>query len=233
MDITKAKIWFEEGRFEEIIRYNENHFPQSTNLPADLRLLQAYSLQKTGKFEEAMQHWNVLSALNPEDAYVYLERGVCKFNLRFKHAMEDFDKAISLQPDNAYFHAAKAFVLDKVGRISEAVYHYELSIKLDPENEITLNNLAVTEQKRGNQSKAEEWMRMTDDLLRSKGLLPEPEPAVEDQPKEFIPADIIEPTPSVESTSKWVEIKKMVSSKEEFVKFLQDALNLLRKKKSE
>lgn len=230
MNIERAKIWFEEGRFEEVLQLSRELFPDTDAMTSDWRTLQAYALQKTGKFEEAMQHWNVLSALNPEDAYVYLERGVCKFNLRFKHAMEDIDKAISLEPQNPYFHAAKAFVLDKAGRISEAVYHYEVSLKLDPDNEITLNNLAVTEQKRGNQSKAEEWMRKTDELLRSKGLLPEKQPMTEEVTSPQIkPTDRPTDDVAVQKSSTWRELKKMLSSRDEFLKFIREAKSLFRK----
>lgn len=240
MDIQQAQQWFDQGQLDDLLEEMNKSFSGRDQIPPDWRKLMAYVLQRKGHFEEAMLHWNVLSVSHPEDAYVFLERGVCKFNLRFKHALEDFDYALQLQPQNAYFHAAKAFVLDKIGRISEAVEHYEISLQLDPENEITLNNLAVTEQKRGNQSKAEEWMRKTDELLKSKGILPASalnSQAESSDPQPELPLN--ETQISSEegenslglSKNKWHEVRKMMSSRQEFSKFLKEALKLLRNEK--
>ena len=41
-----------------------------------------------------MSCWNKLIAMDASNAEYYNERGVCKFNMRFKHAMQDFDQAI-------------------------------------------------------------------------------------------------------------------------------------------
>jgi tetratricopeptide (TPR) repeat protein len=184
--------------------------------------VQSYINQKLHNFELALEGWNSLIAYLPNEAAYYLERGVCKFNLRYKSAIEDFNQAIILEPNNAYFHSALAYILDKQGRLTEAVAHYQIAIELEPDNEITINNLAVTEQKRGNMSSAEELFKATDDLLIQKGLMPErlkPEPIKKGAPKEI----------EIAKTKKY-ELIKMLSSWEGFKAFLNEAVMLIKKK---
>ena len=209
-DIVQVQVLMSKGEYTQAIEI-VNKCIKDSGPQKEWVELQSYIYQKLGNFETALEGWNSLIAYLPDEASYYLERGVCKFNLQYKSAIEDFNHAILLEPKNAYFHSALAYILDKHGLLSEAVKHYEIAIDLEPDNEITINNLAVTEQKMGNISKAEELFKATDDLLIQKGLMPE------------------RPRPETPSTRK-LEIIKMISSWAGFKQFLKEALDLFKKK---
>ncbi len=176
----------------------------------------AMNLQRLSKFEAALEHWNVLISLNQNVASYYFERGVCKFNLRYKSAMEDFDAAIGLEPENAYFHSGKAFLLDKLGRLNEAIASYQRSLELDPENEVTLNNMAITEHKMGNKDRAGELFDESDKRRIDQGLMPE-RPKT-DYLKKETSQGVVEP---VEARSTlWKEVKKIFSNRKDFGLFV-------------
>lgn len=219
-DLKQVQNLMSNGNFAEAIEIVNNSI-KNVGPSKEWVELQSYINQKLGKFDLALEGWNSLIAYLPNEGAYYLERGVCKFNLRYKSAIEDFNQAIVLEPQNAYFHSALAYVLDKQGRITEAVAHYKIAIELEPDNEITINNLAVTEQKRDNMSSAEELFKATDDLLIQKGLMPErpkPEPIKKDIPKAI-------ETPSTKKS----ELIKMLSSWAGFKAFLKEALMLFKR----
>lgn len=219
MDILLAREYYNSNRIDDALEMAK-HYRKAHGFDVAWSELEAFSLQKSGKFEEAMQIWNVLIATEPKAGF-FLERGVCKFNLGFKSALEDFDAALQMDSNNAYFHAAKAYILDKKGRLSEAVEHYTIAINLEPDNEITLNNLAITEQKRGNMSRAEELFRATDSILKDKGLMPERTYNPEPETREIKP----------EKLTISGELKKMLGSRQGFMAFISDAKKLFGKKR--
>jgi tetratricopeptide (TPR) repeat protein len=213
-DLKEARNLLSNGAYAEALNI-VSALIQSGGPKTELIEIQSYINQKIGNFELAMEGWNSLIAHVPNEAAYYLERGVCKFNLNFKSAIEDFNQAILLEPQNAYYHSAIAYILDKQGKLSEAVEHYHIAIELEPDNEITINNLAVTEQKRGHISEAENLFKATDDLLIKKGLMPE-RPKPQTIKKEEAEIE------KMQSTTK-TELLKMLSSWAGFKQFLKEA----------
>ena len=203
MDIDKARVLFKDGRYQDLINSKIN----IEN--ADAQELIAYSYQKTGGFEEAMLHWNQLIQKLPEVAQFYNERGVCKFNLKFKHAIEDFNQAVLLEPENPYFFACRAYVKDKLGDSEGAVLDYQKAHDLDPSDAITLNNLGLAEQKLGHTAKAREFFKQSDDLLGIESR----------QPIESSPT-VSKRLPSFKDKIK--EVQRMLSSKSEIKRSLKE-----------
>ena len=201
------KELFKQGKYDEIVEILANSTDRES------LEIYAYALQKLGKWEEAMQVWNGLIKSNPYHAEYYNDRGVCKFQLRFKHAMRDFDKAIELNPNNPYYYGCRAYIKDKTGDIEGAIEDYQKAHELDPEDAVTLNNLGLAEQKLGYTQKARERFKNSDDLLGIKTIDSRAEP----------------PTTAASETSLWKEIKKMLSSKQGFIDFLKDAQIIKRK----
>ncbi|PCJ66738.1 MAG: hypothetical protein COA58_04570 [Bacteroidetes bacterium] len=198
---------FEDGKYEEVIQYLKKTGEPSPNL--------AFSYQKTKQWEEAMNIWNLLITKSPYSADYYNERGVCKFNLRFKHAIQDFDKAIELQPKNAYFYSCRAYIKDKTGDTEGSVEDYTKALELDPDDAIILNNLGLAEQKLGYTARARDRFKDSDDLMGIKTL-----DSSSDHTENGIGS-----TPTLqnrpEKSSLWYEFKKMLS-KEGFKGFLRD-----------
>ena len=85
-----TQVWYEQGNYEAVIDALEQN-PDDNQLP-----ILAFSYQKLKQWEKAMSCWNKLIAMDASNAEYYNERGVCKFNMRFKHAIQDFDQAILL-----------------------------------------------------------------------------------------------------------------------------------------
>ena len=77
---------YEQRNYLAVIKQLEGS-SQENQLP-----ILAFSYQKTKRWENAMECWNRLIAKNPNNAEYYNERGVCKFNMRFKHAIQDFNR---------------------------------------------------------------------------------------------------------------------------------------------
>jgi tetratricopeptide (TPR) repeat protein len=199
-----VKELFNQGKFKEVISL----LKKSTDVGSQEML--AFAYQKTAKWEEAMQIWTTLIAMYPENAAFYNERGVCKFQLRFKHAIQDFNAAIRLDPAEPYYYSCRAYIRDKIGDIEGAIADYSTAHDLDPSDAITLNNLGLAEQKFGHTQKARERFKDSDDLLGIKTIdsLPEVKPKFESIPP---------PKPTI-----WAELKNMISSKSGFKSFLKD-----------
>ena len=196
---------FEEGKFQLIIKKLKR-----SNEIKDIELV-AQCYQKLKDWEQAMNCWNTLIQQFPENSHYYNYRGVCKFNLRFKHAIQDFNKAIELEPNNAYHYSCRAYIKDKTGDTEGAIEDYSTALELDPEDAITLNNLGLAEQKLGYTQRARERFKYSDDLLGIKSL----------DSREDVKA--IDSSPKSTKTSIWKELKTMLSSKEGFKQFLKEA----------
>lgn len=204
MDLNKAQQAFEQENYQEALKILGSD-DQNASI-----VLKAYCLQKLNDYEQAMECWNILIQREPQHAQFYNERGVCKFNLRFKHAITDFDKAIELENDNPYFYASRAYVKDKLGDTEGAVQDYTKAHDLDPEDAITLNNLGLAEQKLGHTQKARAFFQKSNDLL---GL--DLDEGVDETPTKAYKPSLSE---------KFREVRRMLSSTEEFKKFLREAL---------
>ncbi len=196
-----AQELYDAGKFSEVTKLLKKDQPSE---------LLAFAYQKNKQWEEAMNVWNALITANPNEASYYNDRGVCKFNMRFKHAILDFDKAISLEPENAYFYSCRAYIKDKTGDTEGSVQDYEAALNLDPDDAITLNNLGLAEQKLGFTARSRERFKYSDDLLGVKTI----------DSRESHEYKKLSPTPP-EKTTLWKEFKKMFSI-DGFRAFLKD-----------
>ena len=97
---------FDQGDYAAVIKKLKKGEP---------RPILAFAYQKSKLWEEAMNVWTTLIAKYPDAAEYFVERGVCKFNLRFKHAILDFNEAIEMDPTNPYFYSCRAYIRDKTG----------------------------------------------------------------------------------------------------------------------
>lgn len=223
MLLEKGRILFSSGEFDEcekLIRKSA----ELENEDQGITELYAYTLQKLGEFEKALGYWNILLATHMLNSEYYCERGICKFHLGFRSALEDMDKALELDPDNPYRYSSKAYILDKLGRTEEAYLAYLRASDLDPTDEITQNNLGIIEYKLGYTSDSRKRFLEQEDRLGISKIQSGPS-----QEKLIPQADVY----SKKRSTKWIEIKKMLSSWGEFRSFLAEALKLYKDKKSQ
>ncbi len=64
-------------------------------------------------------------------------------NNRNEEALEDFNKALALDPENPYRYASRAFFRDRIGDYQGALEDYEITISLDPDDAIAINNVGA------------------------------------------------------------------------------------------
>lgn len=218
MRFDKAKEAYQNQKYEAAIRLLND---TSSPLTKDETELKGECFHRLKKYEEAMNVWNLAIANFGDDADFYAERGVCKFHLRFKSAMDDLNKAIELDPLNGYRYACRAYVRDKIGDTEGAIEDYTKSNELDPGNDITLNNLGLAEEKLGHTKKARDLFKHADSIagishITNKYFDQNPDKSSE-------PNNTPKATNSIGS-----ELKKIVSSKKEFKTFWMEALVLLK-----
>ena len=85
-------------------------------LAADLALLEGQALNDLGRSDEALARIDVALRHAPGRGDALHERGVALFDLsRFADARAAFEKAIALQPDDAYTHQLMGLTLEQLG----------------------------------------------------------------------------------------------------------------------
>lgn len=98
------------------------------------------------KIIEAQEKIDKLLKRNKKDYFLWWLKGYVFLyggNDRYEEAVESFDKAISLDPDNSFAWEFKAIALRSLGRYEEAIACYDKSMELDPLDYAAIYNRAV------------------------------------------------------------------------------------------
>jgi len=95
--------------------------------------IMSYHLESLGRIKEAVDTYNKLTKLRPDDAELWCWKGErllehCK---RYKEALKAFEKSIELKPDYIDAFYKKASVLYQLRRYKEALGAYDEVLKLD------------------------------------------------------------------------------------------------------
>jgi tetratricopeptide (TPR) repeat protein len=183
----------------------------------------AYQLMIDESFESSLKIYDNLIYLFQDVPDLYADRAVIYLHLKKKElSFEDFNKALSLQPEYGYRYAARAFAKDYFGDTEGAIEDYEKAVQLDPEDAVAYNNLGLLLEKLGNKKKAQRHFDKADDLskmndalqeaIKDTGLLKSEEKPISELAKNEV------------LTSKSGVLKEMFNifrSKEEFKSFLR------------
>ncbi|MFH1637784.1 MAG: tetratricopeptide repeat protein, partial [Candidatus Woesearchaeota archaeon] len=87
---------------------------------------------------------DTIARSNPDSASAYVCRGLRKSILhRYSEAIEDFDKAISLDPADAVAYAGRGCAKNGLGQYSDAIEDLDKAISLDPNYAVAYKNLGV------------------------------------------------------------------------------------------
>ena len=124
--------------------------------------------------------------------------------------MDDISKAIEFDPENGYHYACRAYIKDKLGDTEGSIEDYKKSLEFDPDNEVTLNNLGLAEEKLGYTQQARSRFRQADDLMGIETIETRTDPIKELE------------KPVEQKNALWHEVRTMISSRREFVRFLRD-----------
>jgi Flp pilus assembly protein TadD/predicted Zn-dependent protease with MMP-like domain len=106
-------------------------------LVADLAVLEAQALNDLGRSEEALQRVTSALRIAPGRGDALHEKGVALFDLsRFAEARTVLQKALGIQPDDAYTHQMLGLTLEQLGDARTADTEFARAHELAP-NELT------------------------------------------------------------------------------------------------
>jgi len=176
---------------------------------------------KAGEYDLALVLYNALTTENPFSADYFGYRGAVLLNLkRKKEALQDFNKAVELEPEYSYRYASRAFAKDALGDLSGAIEDYRIAVTLDPDDAIAHNNLGLLEEKIGNQANAQKHFK-TADAFAAEYFQQEKEIRTDVEYSENIFENNRVDDSSTPGASDYLqELKKVFSSKDEFSRFI-------------
>ena len=90
---------------------------------------------KEGKYEEALEYLNKAIEKYPNDHRFFSNRSLtCFFLSQFNEALEDAEKAISINPEKVFAYFIKGEALEGLRRNKEALDVYKLGLEKDKNN---------------------------------------------------------------------------------------------------
>jgi arylsulfatase A-like enzyme/Flp pilus assembly protein TadD len=124
----------------------------------------AYVLLMQQKYAEAVEHYRIALACNPDDDHDHNDLGAALLRLgKFDEAMEHFQAALKLSPTNATSHANVGRGFLRLGKVDEAIEELRAALRIRPVYFELYPTLA--------------------EALRSRGRVPEALAVVEDSTK--------------------------------------------------
>jgi Flp pilus assembly protein TadD len=116
-----------------------------------------YSLEKAGKNDDALIHYQEAIRLNPQFALGHCNVGAALMRRgQPNEGWSHFQTALRLDPACLRAHINVGNFLEKRGKLEEAVHHFQIALSLDAEDVVTYNRLGVLMEK---QRKPEEALR--------------------------------------------------------------------------
>ena len=99
------------------------------------------SLQKLGRYDDAVTAFDAAIALNPAFAEAHNSRGIALASLgRYQEALIGFDHALRLNPNYAECHNNRGIVLQELSRLDAALTSFTRAIALKPDDARAHNN---------------------------------------------------------------------------------------------
>ncbi len=136
-----ASVLSEKGDFKEA----ESYFRKILNSkPRHIEALQGIitALRLQGNFPKALDYCSRLRDLPPPGQALGLEGEILQLMGRYEESLATFELAILEAPNNAVFHNNMANTLIKMGRLQQALGHYQQAISIKPDLSQAYINLA-------------------------------------------------------------------------------------------
>ena len=136
MTFVRTKVWKNnETLWTDVIQKDANN-------PLAYINRSKYYLQNN-KQTMALADLEKASNISPNMPEVWNSMGMTKYQMNDASCLQDFDKAIQLQPDFAIAYNNRANAYEKVGNIQNAIADYQKAITLMPERSDFVYNLAL------------------------------------------------------------------------------------------
>jgi tetratricopeptide (TPR) repeat protein len=139
----------EQGQYDKAITWCDLQLSQKPHHP-DFLYQKGIALSKSQRFQEAAELFHQLVINHNHVAEYWEERALVWHKMgRQAQALDDFEQALRLEPDNPYRYACRAYIKDKMGDVAGAVADYTQVVAMDPEDDVARNNLELLEAKLG------------------------------------------------------------------------------------
>jgi tetratricopeptide (TPR) repeat protein len=120
------------------------------------------TIEQTGVWKNSLSLWTYVIAREPDVSLAYNNRGLTYDELgRLDLAIEDFDRAIELDPSDHKAYTNRGMLYGKMGRFDKAIADFEQAIVLEPSHAEAYNNLGIAYAKVGLVDKALEQFNKT------------------------------------------------------------------------
>jgi tetratricopeptide (TPR) repeat protein len=135
LSLLELKSYVQAQSELEKVHSSESPAASNTGVPGEgelkVALARAYMGQK--KYAEAQAALDAAQKASPEGADVYLYRGKLDIERRmYPQAVPELEKAISLDPKNAYAHYYAGIAYSNIRRPDKMVEQFEFFLKLAP-----------------------------------------------------------------------------------------------------
>ncbi len=185
----------------------------------------AHEALKNGEIEKAIQLYTKALKDFPKDCNLLSDRAVAYLHAKEKvKCFADFDAALKLQPTYSYRYASRAFAKNNFGDIDGAIEDYEKAVELDPNDAIAHNNLGLLLEQKGYKNASEERFKRADKLSKDEDHLLEMMDDMEmnkaEKGMEVDPKPIDPNIQREKNLSTANELKKVFTSKSQFVEFM-------------
>ncbi len=132
-----AKIYFMLGVADNEINKLHNTYWYSNAIKLDPNYAEAYINRGVEYIESARQDIRLAKKLNVKSRFKSARKS-------FDFALKDFNKAIQLQPKNAYVYLNRGTVYHEKKKFEQALADYTYAIELEPDNSIAYSNRGAT-----------------------------------------------------------------------------------------
>jgi KaiC/GvpD/RAD55 family RecA-like ATPase len=144
-------------------------------------ILKADALFRAGKRKEAVEIFDVLIQIDPENAKIWLDRArIQKSMERFPESLKSYDRALALDGDMADAWYERATVLDALANVSEALTSLTRALALKPDHgpaarlRIDLEKRQYTEAVRAVADGIEQELDELEQRARARAAEPDP-----------------------------------------------------------
>lgn len=156
--IERGKLYYEDDNFEKSLE-DLTAALEINSVNYDGLYNRAYTLSKLDKHDEVIKDLSIILSIDKYDktdvAEIYNLRASSYMELKkMELALNDYNKAIELEPYFAQYIFDRAYFYQENGRNEEAIEDYNLVIKIEPEDYMALTNRGEAYYALGDKKKA-------------------------------------------------------------------------------
>ena len=119
---------------------------------------------KKGNINNSIIYLNEAIEIDPYDARFYISRGTFKGTESHEDAIEDYTKAIEIEPNNVFAYRLRGDSKRKLGDYQGAINDYSKAIEIYPNKAYLYNYRAESKRKLGDKEGADEDDRKAEKL---------------------------------------------------------------------